>query len=79
MSIWTMTDFLEGALYEWVVQAHLLRRFGEVFYYRNSREIDALADGLRVEVKAGKPHRRYPRGVTVLDEENIHLFLAVVA
>ncbi len=79
MSIWTMTDFLEGALYEWVVQAHLLRRFGEVFYYRNSHEVDALADGLRVEVKAGKPHRRYPRGVRILDEENIHLFLAVVA
>ncbi|MDK2464971.1 MAG: ATP-binding protein, partial [Candidatus Korarchaeota archaeon] len=79
MSIWTVTDFLEGALYEWVVQAHLLRRFGEVFYYRNSHEVDALADGLRVEVKAGKPHRRYPRGVRILDEENIHLFLAVVA
>jgi len=78
-SIWTNTGFLKGALYEWVVQAHLLRRFGEVFYERNSREIDAIAGDLRVEVKAGKPHRRYPRGVTVLDEGNIHLFLAAVA
>ena len=78
LSIWTLTNFLNGALYEWVVQAHLLRRFGEVFYYRNSHEVDVLAGELRVEVKLGKPHRRYPRGVKVLDEENIHLFLAVV-
>jgi predicted AAA+ superfamily ATPase len=29
-------------------------------------------------VKVGKPHRKYPRNVIVLDEENLPIFLAVV-
>ncbi len=76
LSIWTATDFLQSALYEWVVQEHLLRRFGEVYYWRNGYEVDALANGLKVEVKAGKPHRRYPKGVVVLDRDDLPLFLA---
>ncbi len=78
LSLWTLTKFLDAALYEWVVQAHLLRRYGEVFYYRDSYEVDVLANDLRIEIKVGKPHRRYPRGVKILDEDNIHLFLAVI-
>ncbi len=78
MSIWTVSEFLESALYEWVVQEHLLRRFGSVYYWRDSCEVDVLADGLKIEVKAGKPHRRYPKGVTVLDKEEIPLFLALM-
>ena len=76
LSMWTATDFLQSALYEWVVQEHLLRRFGRVYYWRDGYEVDALADGLKVEVKAGKPHRRYPKGVVVLDREDLPLFLA---
>ena len=53
----------------------MLRRFGEIYYYRNRYEIDCIAGNLRVEVKAGKPHRRYPRNVEVVDEQSIPEFL----
>jgi predicted AAA+ superfamily ATPase len=78
MSIWCGDRFLESALYEWVVQSHLSRKFGNVYYYRNSFEIDCIADSLKVEVKVGKPHRKYPKNVIVLDEENLPIFLAAV-
>ncbi len=78
LSIWATTDFLESAIYEWVVQEHVYRKYGRVYYWRNSYEIDVIADGLKVEVKAGKPHRRYPKGVRVLSEEEIPLFLALL-
>lgn len=51
------------------------RSFGEIYYYRNRYEIDCIAGDLRVEVKAGKPHRKYPRDVMNLDEEDIPRFL----
>jgi predicted AAA+ superfamily ATPase len=70
-SSWAVRKYLESALIEGVVQEHLYRRFGEIFYYRNHYEIDAVAGGLKLEVKAGKPHRTYPKGVRVLDEEDI--------
>jgi predicted AAA+ superfamily ATPase len=76
--IWCDEKFLESALYEWVVQSHLLRKFGSVYYYRNSFEIDCIADNLKVEVKAGKPHRKYPKDVIILDEGNLPVFLAVI-
>ena len=75
VSSWVATDFLESALLEGVVQEHLYRKFGHVYYYRNHYEIDALAGDMKVEVKAGKPHRSYPKGVEVLDEEGIAAFL----
>jgi predicted AAA+ superfamily ATPase len=78
LSIWTSTEFLESALYEWVVQEHLLRKHGSVYYWRDSYEIDAIAGELKIEVKAGKPHRRYPKGVTMLSEDDIPLFLALI-
>ena len=78
LSMWGGREFLESALYEWVVQSHLLRKFGEVFYYRNSYELDCIAGNLKVEVKAGKPHRKYPKGVEILDEHTLPLFLAVM-
>jgi len=68
-------ELQRGALLEWVVQEHLLRRFGQVFFYRDGYEVDAVAGGLRVEVKSGKPHRRYPRGTLVLAEEDLPGFL----
>ncbi len=74
-SFWTGTKFLESALYENIVQEHLYRKFGEIYYYRNRYEIDCIAGDMKVEVKIGKPHRRYPKNVLLLDEENISRFL----
>ena len=62
-------------LYEWVVQEHLYRKFGEIYYYRNRYEIDCIANDMKVEVKAGKPYRKYPKNVKVVDETNIAEFL----
>jgi len=74
-SAWSNTSYLYSALVENVVQEHLYRKFGEIYYYRNSYEIDCIAGDLKVEVKAGKPHRRYPKGVIVLNDEEIPKFL----
>lgn len=74
-SFWLMEDFLESALYEWVVQSHLARKYGEVYYWKNGYEIDCIAEDLKIEVKAGKPHRKYPKNVKLLDKEDIPLFL----
>lgn len=74
-SAWSNTKYLYSALIENIVQEHLYREFGEIYYYRNSFEIDCIANDLKVEVKAGKPHRRYPKDVLILDEENIPKFL----
>jgi len=78
LSFWSGEKFLESALYEWIVQAHLLRRYSSVYYFRNSYEIDCIANGLKVEVKVGKPHRKYPDNVLILDSENLPLFLSVI-
>jgi len=75
ISFWTGTKFLESSLYEGIVQEHLYRRYGEIYYYRNKYEIDCVAGNLRVEVKAGKPHRKYPRNVLVLEEKDLPRFL----
>lgn len=77
-SYWTLENYLESSIYEWIIQSHLARKYGNIYYYRNSYEIDCIANNLQVEVKAGKPHRRYPRKVLILDEDNIPLFLSVV-
>ncbi len=74
-SFWTGTKFLESALFEGIVQEHLLRKFGEIYYFKNSYEIDCIAGDLKIEVKAGKPHRKYPKGVKVLEEEDLPRFL----
>ncbi len=74
-ALWSGTELKEDALYEWVVQEHLHRRFGEVYYYRNSYEVDAVAGDLKVEVKAGKAHRKYPKNVRVLEKEEVPSFL----
>ena len=75
LALWTKTDLKKDFLYEWVVQEHLLRKFGEVYYFKNSYEIDCIAGDLKIEVKAGKPHRKYPKGVRVLEEQEIPMFL----
>jgi predicted AAA+ superfamily ATPase len=74
-SYWLMQDFLESALYEWVIQAHLARKYGEVYYWKNKYEIDCIANDLKVEVKAAKPYIKYPKGVKILDKQDIPTFL----
>ncbi|RLE58910.1 MAG: ATP-binding protein [Thermoprotei archaeon] len=78
LSYWTITEYLKGALYEWIVQSHLLRRYGSVYYFRNRYEVDCIADNLKIEVKAGKPHRKYPRNTLILDEEKLPVFLSII-
>ncbi len=75
LEMWTSTKMLEATLPEWIVSEHLYRLYGLVGYYRDGYEVDCVADGLKVEVKAGKPHRRYPRGVEVWDGDEIPLKL----
>jgi len=72
---WSGVELREETIYEWVVQEHLYRKFGGVYYYRNSYEIDAMAGNLKVEVKAGKAHRKYLRNVIVLEREDVPFFL----
>ena len=74
-SLWSGAELREDALYEWIVQEHLYRRFGEIYYYRNGYEVDAIAGGMRIEIKAGKAHRRYPKNVKVLEKDEVPFFL----
>jgi len=78
LSLWTNTEILDSSLYEWIVQSHLKRRFGEIYYYRNSYEIDVIAGNLKIEIKSKRAHRNYPKDVIILDESNLPLFLAVI-
>ncbi len=74
-AFWSGAKFVESAIYESVVQEHLYRRFGEIYYFKNNYEIDCIAGDLKVEVKARKPHRKYPRNVVILSEEDLPEFL----
>jgi len=74
-AFWSGTKFVESAIFENVVQEHLYRKFNEIYYFKNRYEIDCVADKLKVEVKAGKPHRKYPRNVVILEREDIPEFL----
>ena len=78
LSLWVDEKFLESAFYEWIVQADLQRKFGSVYYVRNKFEIDCIANDLKIEVKIGKPHRKYPKNVFLVDSENLPFFLAAL-
>ena len=75
LSMWCGDKYLESAKYEWVVQEHLYRKFNEIWYFKNSFEIDCIANNMKVEVKTGKPHRNYPKSVTIIDREELPFFL----
>lgn len=75
ISNWVNREFNSSAIIEGVVQEHLLRMFGEIYYYRDDHEIDAIANGYRVEVKSERSRKKYPREVTILTEEEIPIFL----
>jgi len=69
---------LDSVLYEWIVQSHLKRKFGEIYYYRNSYEIYIIASNLKIEIKSKRAHKNYPKDVITLYENNLPLFLAVI-
>jgi predicted AAA+ superfamily ATPase len=75
---WTDIWILDSAFNEWIVQSHLKRRFGEVYYYRNNYEIDVIAGNLKIEIKSKRAHKNYPKDIIILDESNLPLFLAVI-
>ena len=73
---WTGRGLEAPVLYEWAVQEHLYRKFGEIFYFRTERyEIDAITKGMRVEVKSGTSRGGYPKDVMVLEREEVPEFL----
>jgi predicted AAA+ superfamily ATPase len=76
---WTSKRINEAALLEHVVQEHLYRKFGEVYYHRNKTEIDAVAGPYKVEAKTTRPRRGYPRGVVTLTKETTPRFLLELA
>ncbi|RLF87006.1 ATP-binding protein, partial [Thermococci archaeon] len=75
MELWTRRKVERAVIYEWLVQEHLYRKFKEVFYYRNSFEIDAIAGDLKVEVKSKVSRGKYPKGVKVIGIDEIPEFL----
>jgi predicted AAA+ superfamily ATPase len=75
LAAWCNKEVRKDFLYESIIQEHLLRKFKEIYYYRNRYEIDCIAGNLKVEVKAGKPHRSYPREVIILEEKDIPNFI----
>ena len=75
LALWCNKELRKDFLSESIVQEHMFRKFDEIFYYRNTYEIDCVANNLRVEVKAGKPHRKYPKNVLILEEKDIPEFL----
>ena len=72
---WVNANYTEDSILEHIVQEHLLRKFGGVYYYRNRSEIDVIAGDLRIEIKTARPHRGYPKDVKVLSEKDIPAFL----
>jgi len=72
---WVNHPFREDPVTESILQEHMLRRFGEVYYYRDHYEVDAIAGNYRVELKSHRPHRGYPKNITLLTEEEVPHFL----
>jgi predicted AAA+ superfamily ATPase len=72
---WVNTDYTEESVLEHVVQEHLFRKFGEVYYFRNRSEIDVISGGYKIELKTGRAHKVYPKDVMVLSERDIPSFL----
>ncbi|MCY0860665.1 MAG: ATP-binding protein [Sulfolobaceae archaeon] len=75
ISDWVGREFDKSALLENIIQEHLFRKFGEVYFFKDSYEIDVISGNYKVEVKGVRSHRGYPRGVTILSEEEIPSFL----
>ncbi|BDC18545.1 ATP-binding protein [Acidianus sp. HS-5] len=75
VSWWVNKEFDKSALLENVVQEHLRRKVENVYYFKNSVEIDVIAGEYKIEIKSKRQHRSYPKDVKVLNEEEIPIFL----
>ncbi|BFH72183.1 ATP-binding protein [Sulfurisphaera javensis] len=71
LSLWVNKKFDESALLENIVQEHLFRKFGEVYYFKNNSEIDVIAGEYKIEIKKSRSRRGYPKGVRIISEEEI--------
>jgi predicted AAA+ superfamily ATPase len=72
---WINANYTEESILEHIVQEHLLRKFGEVYYLRDHSEIDVIAGGYKIELKRVRPHKTYPKDVNVMSEKEIPSFL----
>lgn len=72
---WCNISIEESIVLEHVVQEHLLRKFGEIYYFRDGYEIDCIAKQMKVEVKSKPSNKKYPKDVIVLDKYSIPKFL----
>jgi predicted AAA+ superfamily ATPase len=72
---WINANYTEESILEHIVQEHLHRKFGEVYYLRDHSEIDVIAGGYKIELKRVRPHKTYPKDVNVMSEKDIPSFL----
>lgn len=75
ISEWVSKEFDESALLENIVQEHLFRKYKDVYFFKNSYEIDIIAGEYKLEIKSKRAHRGYPKDVTIISEEEIPNFL----
>ena len=73
IAFWTNSDLKEEVLLEWVVQEHVYRKYNEVYYYKNSYEIDVVVKDLKIEIKRTKLPRK--KRILFLNKEKIPEFL----
>ncbi|NPA87048.1 MAG: ATP-binding protein [Candidatus Diapherotrites archaeon] len=59
----------EAALFEWIVQEHVARVFGKIFFKQKNGEVDVVFDGEEVEIKLNK------EGKNVVNLQNVEEFL----
>ncbi len=75
ISDWVGKEFDDNAILENIIQEHLFRKFGEIYFFKDSYEIDVISGDYKIEVKSKRSHRGYPRGVTIISEEEAPSFL----
>lgn len=75
ISWWVNKEFDESAILENIVQEHLRRKIGKVFYYKNSIEIDIITNNYKIEIKKSRSHKSYPKDVIILNRDEIPIFL----
>ncbi|WP_422398139.1 DUF4143 domain-containing protein [Sulfolobus tengchongensis] len=78
LSSWVNKKVNESALLENIVQEHIFRNFGEVYYFKNNTEIDVVAGEYKIEIKKSRSRRGYSKGVRILNEEDIPSFLLMI-
>jgi len=47
----------------------------EVYFFRDHFEIDVVSGNYKIELKSRRAHRRYPKDVILLKEEDVPYFL----